>query len=91
MEREGLEARSESADCDSVGAIRVRRRLAKWEHGRTPEDGPPDEELDAVFWFDAEGNEITDPVRIMRLEATWHRQRREGNDAADEHGLGGDR
>lgn len=48
---------------------KVERHLAKWEHGRTPDDGPPDAVVSAVSWHDPDGTPITDPTRIADLEA----------------------
>ena len=64
-----------TGDSASLGAMRVRRVLRKWEHYRTPEDGPPNEESEAVHWFEADGTLVTDPDRIRELEAAWARQK----------------
>ena len=65
-----------TGDSAALGAMRVRRVLRKWENYRTPEDGPPDEESEAIHWFEADGTLVTDPDRIRELEAAWAEQRR---------------
>ena len=64
-----------TGDNATLGAMRVRRVLRKWENGRTPGDGPPDEESEAIHWFEADGTLVTDPDRIRELEAAWARQK----------------
>ncbi len=56
------------ADASAVGAQRHTVAVAKYEGGRTPADGPPDEVVTVSGWLDADGNEITDAARIAALE-----------------------
>lgn len=51
------------------GPYKMTRQLAKWNNYRTPDTGPPDEVLDAAWWYEPDGTEITDPARIAALEA----------------------
>lgn len=51
------------------GPYRLATKLAKWENGRTPDDGAPDDVLESSTWYEAGGTEITDPQRIAVLEA----------------------
>ncbi len=48
---------------------KIEGQVAKWENGRTPADGPPDEVDTFAGWVEADGTEITDPDRIAALEA----------------------
>lgn len=57
-------------DTARLGAMRHTIHLAKWEHGRTPADGEPDEVLEHTVWTEADGMPITDPARIAALEAS---------------------
>lgn len=52
------------------GAVfqKARAEVAKYNNGRTPSDGPPDEVVVVEGWFSKGGREITDPVIIAELE-----------------------
>lgn len=59
--------------------MKVAVNLRKWEDNRTPDDGEPDDEILSEFWQDTNGNRVTDPRLIERLEASlqseeteWH-------------------
>ena len=56
---------------EGTGHTRLERVLRQWENGRTPADGPPDDELIAVFWQDADGHEVTDEATIAELTARY--------------------
>ncbi len=56
------------ADASTVGAQRHTVAVAKYEGGRTPADGEPDETIVVSGWLDADGHEITDAARIAALE-----------------------
>ena len=43
-----------------TGYTAVNRYLEKWENGRTEKDGAPDVILNKTFFYDADGNEVTD-------------------------------
>lgn len=50
-------------------ALHVRVRVEKYRPGRKPV-GLPDEVVERTYWVDTKtGREITDPERIVRLEA----------------------
>lgn len=51
-----------------IGARKVRADVAKWENGRTPEDGPPDAVVSAEQWQYEDGSVLTDPVIIAECE-----------------------
>lgn len=51
-----------------MGAQKFEARVAKWENGRTPEDGEPDGYDSASFWME-NGEIVTDHIRIAELEA----------------------
>lgn len=51
-----------------MGAQKFEAQAAKWENGRTPEDGPPDRIDTASFWME-NGEVVTDPNRLAELEA----------------------
>lgn len=55
--------------------------LRKWEPGRGPEYGRPDDEPDEVtirtWWEEPDGQEITDTERIAALEAELAARRRD--------------
>lgn len=51
-----------------IGAYKMGLVLKKWENGRTPEDGEPDEVIVSDQWYEADGTEIWDPERIAFLE-----------------------
>lgn len=57
-------------DVATVAGVKVQQRVRKWENGRTPVDGEPDEVLVLEHWQDMQGNRITDPDTIARLEAS---------------------
>jgi hypothetical protein len=50
--------------------VKVTAQVRKWENGRTPADGDPDEVVVTEHWEEADGTVITDPARIERLEAS---------------------
>ncbi len=50
------------------GYTRGERTLAKWNDGRTPDDGAPDETLIRVFWLDPDGALVTDQALADQLE-----------------------
>ncbi len=53
----------------TIGTYKQTVHLAKWEHGRGPDDGPPDEVIESETWHESDGSEVTDPARIAVLEA----------------------
>lgn len=53
------------------------RTLKKWEDGRTPEDGAPDEVTTLTYFVDQDGVEVSDAALIDELSARLAR-RREG-------------
>lgn len=59
-----------SAIAAPMGPYRIHRQLVTWHDGRTPADGPPDAIDDTATWHEADGTEITDPVRIAALDAS---------------------
>jgi hypothetical protein len=48
--------------------VRIAGRLDKYNNGRTPADGEPDEVEFFYKWFEMDGTEITDPLRIAELD-----------------------
>lgn len=57
---------------DTIGGpYRLTTLLKKWENGRTPTDGEPDEIMYNPTWYDIGGIEITDAERIAALEAAY--------------------
>lgn len=59
----------ERAEQATFGAHKVELHLAKWENGRTPADGAPDEVIVSSVWYEADGTEAVDPQRIAQLES----------------------
>lgn len=55
----------------NIGYTAINRRLEKWENGRTPEDGAPDALLDATFFYDTDGNEVTDEELLKELNRRY--------------------
>lgn len=53
------------------GYTRGERTLAKWNDGRTPDDGAPDETLIRVFWLDPDGALVTDQALADQLERDY--------------------
>jgi len=51
------------------GHSKVVMALRKWENGRTPEDGEPDEVVTSEEWIGPDGEAVTDPAVIAELEA----------------------
>ena len=58
-----------AGDNAALGAIKVRAMVRKWEGGRTPADGEPDDVIIREHWEEADGTVVTDPARIEQLEA----------------------
>lgn len=56
-------------DQSMLGPTKYTFAVAKWENGRTPDDGPPDRTVRHSTWIDSDGSEITDAARIAALEA----------------------
>jgi hypothetical protein len=52
-----------------TGPYRAAFHLAKYNDGRTPADGDPDEVQIVSQWFDPDGTPIDDDARIAELEA----------------------
>lgn len=52
-----------------AGPYKARAAVAKYNDGRTPDDGDPDEVVVVEGWFEADGMEVTDPQRIAEIEA----------------------
>ncbi len=57
-------------DTTQIGAQRHELTVAKYHHGRTPDDGDPDETDTVVIWTESDGTPITDEARIAALDAT---------------------
>lgn len=55
-------------------AVLMQSQIRKWEAGRTPADGDPDEIVLLNQWQELDGTVITDPERIAELEARLARQ-----------------
>jgi hypothetical protein len=51
-------------------AVKVQAKVKKYENGRTPEDGEPDEIVTQEYWLGLDGLPITDPARIAQLDAS---------------------
>lgn len=51
-----------------IGAQKFEAQVAKWENGRTPDDGDPDKIDTESFWME-NGEVVSDPSRIAELEA----------------------
>lgn len=61
-------------------------QVAKWENGRTPEDGEPDDIVTVTRWIE-NSEVVTDPDRIDQLEALLVQQQQEDlSNAAHEYG-----
>lgn len=56
-------------DQAKLGPTKYTVAVTKWEHDRTPDDGPPDQTVEQTAWIDTDGTEITDAARIAALEA----------------------
>lgn len=57
-----------------LGPFKAEAKVEKYNPGRTPEDGEPDEVMTVSGWFEAVNGEyvpITDPSRIAQLEETY--------------------
>lgn len=57
-------------DAAVAGPVRVCRQLRKWENGRKPSDGPPDD-VDERCWWEQDGAEIESPSVVAVLEARY--------------------
>ena len=51
------------------GPYRVGIGVAKYNNGRTPDDGEPDEVVFVSQWFERDGTPIDDEQRIAELDA----------------------
>lgn len=75
-----------AVDSSVIGTVKAVAHIAKYNNGRTPADGEPDETVEVTGYFERSGDgliEITDPERIAAIEA---RQQEGANHAADERG-----
>lgn len=63
----------------SGGHSKVVMALRKWENGRTPEDGEPDEVVTSEEWVGPDGEPVTDPELIAELEARLAARDRQEN------------
>lgn len=50
------------------------RTLKKWESGRTPADGEPDEVTTLTYFVDEHGVEVTDDAKIAELNSRLARR-----------------
>lgn len=57
---------------------RVDFRVDKWEDGRTPDDGPPDETVEYYEWTGPDGQTVTDAETIAMLERRWAARQDDG-------------
>lgn len=67
-----------------VGYTAINRQLAKWENGRTPKDGAPDALLDKTFFYDEDGNEVTDENLIQELNRRYQQLVLPGTSSGEE-------
>lgn len=64
-------------DVTRIG-YRVCANVAKWNDGRTPDDGDPDEIIEACQWYDQAMQPIEDSEWIADLEAAYRREHGDG-------------
>jgi hypothetical protein len=60
-------------DDGGLGYTRYEAILKKWENGRVPDDGEPDEIIYSVHYTDIWGNEVTNVNIINDLEERYKR------------------
>ena len=63
------------SDSTTIGTYRETVHIGKWQPGRTPQDGPPDEEVAVEGFFEPDGTLITDPQRIAQVRAAQERDK----------------
>lgn len=68
-----------------TGYTAVNRYLEKWENGRTEKDGAPDVILNKTFFYDADGNEVTDEKLIQELDRRYQQLVLPGTSSGEEN------
>lgn len=62
-------------DATLIGTQRLAAHVACYDNGRTPDDGmPPDRIVETDVWLEADGTQVTDPVRIAAIRAAQEEQ-----------------